>query len=87
MATVQVAPGGNAPEGTKIGDIVVTAGGNYKVVEPNTPGSSYNPNSNLWSVKVDSQTGSQAGRSASGPYVPQTSYSDMCMSSADLSKI
>ena len=37
MATVQVAPGGNAPEGTKIGDIVVTAGGNYKVVDPNTP--------------------------------------------------
>ena len=71
MATVQVAPGGNAPEGTKIGDIVVTAGGNYKVVEPNTPGSSYNPTSNLWSVKVDSQTGSQAGSAASGPYVPQ----------------
>ena len=53
MATVQVAPGGNAPDGTKIGDIVVTAGGNYQVVEPNTPGANYNPTNGLWSVKVD----------------------------------
>ena len=87
MATVQVAPGGNAPDGTKIGDIVVTAGGNYKVVEPNTPGASYNPNSNLWSVKVDSQTGSQAGSAASGPYVPQGTYNDQGLSASDQAKI
>lgn len=62
MATVQVAPGGNAPDGTKIGDIVVTAGGNYQVVDPNTPGANYNPTNGLWSVKVEG-TGTSGGGS------------------------
>lgn len=51
---VTVTASGNAPAGTKIGDIVKTAGGDYKVVAANTPGASYNPASGLWSVKVDS---------------------------------
>ena len=51
--TVQVAKGGNAPEGTQIGDTVKTAGGSYKVVAPNTAGASYNPSNGLWSVKID----------------------------------
>lgn len=44
--------GGNAPAGTRIGDTVVTQGGNYKVVAPNTPGANYNPGSGLWSIKL-----------------------------------
>ena len=80
MATVQVAPGGNAPDGTKIGDIVVTAGGNYQVVDPNTPGANYNPTNGLWSVKVEG-TGTSGGSSA--PYVPQGTYNDQIMSATD----
>lgn len=82
--TVQVAPGGNAPDGTKIGDIVVTAGGNYKVVEPNTPGANYNPTNGLWSVKVDG-TGTSGGSAA--PYVPQGTYNDQGLSASDQAKI
>ena len=84
MATVQVAPGGNAPDGTKIGDIVVTAGGNYQVVDPNTPGANYNPTNGLWSVKVDG-TGTSGGSTA--PYVPQGTYNDQGLSSSDQAKI
>ena len=43
---------GNAPADAAVGDYVVTAGGTYQVVSPNTPGSSYNPESGKWSVKV-----------------------------------
>lgn len=82
---VQVDANGNAPAGTQIGDIVVTAGGNYQVVAPNTPGATYNPNSQLWSIKVDSQTTNQSGSTA--PYVPQGTYNDQGMSAADLAKI
>lgn len=84
MATVQVAPGGNAPDGTKIGDIVVTAGGNYKVVEPNTPGANYNPTNGLWSVKVEG-TGTSGGSAT--PYVPQGTYNDQGLSASDQAKI
>ena len=84
MATVQVAPGGNAPDGTKIGDIVVTAGGNYQVVEPNTPGANYNPTNGLWSVKVEG-TGTSGGGST--PYVPQGTYNDQGISASDQAKI
>lgn len=54
--TLDVAADGNAPSGTQIGDTVVTAGGNYKVVSPGTTGATYNPSSGLWSIKVDSST-------------------------------
>ena len=49
---VQVGSDGNAPSGTKVGDTVKTAGGNYLVVPHGTPGSSYNPASGLSSIKI-----------------------------------
>lgn len=83
--TVQVAPGGNAPDGTKVGDTVVTAGGNYKVVEANTPGANYNPSSGLWSVKVSEPTSGSSGSSSksSGSYTPVGSYLDQGLSASD----
>ena len=73
--TVQANAQGNAPKGTNIGDTVTTKGGTYKVVAEGTKGASYNPNSGLWSVKVDSpstsgssggSTGGSTGGSVSG---------------------
>lgn len=73
--TVQANAQGNAPKGTNIGDTVTTKGGTYKVVAEGTKGASYNPNSGLWSVKVDSpstsgspggSTGGSTGSSVSG---------------------
>ena len=49
----QVNPDGNAPSAAQVGDIVHTAGGDYQVVSPNTPGANYNPESGKWSVKVE----------------------------------
>ena len=71
MARVTANAQGNAPTGTKVGDIVSTKGGDYKVVEKGTPGASYNPSSGLYSVKVTSpatttETGSKATTSGSG---------------------
>lgn len=54
--TVMVNTDGNAPSGTQVGDRVVTKGGTYKVVAPNTKGANYNPSSGLWSVKVSNKT-------------------------------
>ena len=92
MARVTANAQGNAPTGTKVGDIVSTKGGDYKVVEKGTPGASYNPSSGLYSVKVDSPatntgTGSKATISGSssgtiakpawsGSSSGQTSYLD-----------
>ena len=50
---VQVGADGNAPAGTKVGDVVKTGGGDYLVVEKDTPGSTYNPASGLSSIKID----------------------------------
>lgn len=50
---VQVGSDGNAPAGTKVGDIVRTAGGDYLVVKNNTKGADYNPATGLWSIKID----------------------------------
>ena len=84
MATVQVAPGGNAPDGTKIGGIVVTAEGNYQVGDPNATWANYNPPNGLWSVKVDG-TGTSGGSNT--PYVPQGTYNDQGISASDQAKI
>lgn len=54
--TVTANSDGNAPSGTNVGDTVVTKGGTYKVVDPNTKGASYNKSSGLWSVKVSDKT-------------------------------
>ena len=65
--TVQANAQGNAPKGTNIGDTVTTKGGTYKVVAEGTKGASYNPNSGLWSVKVDSpSTSGSSGGSTGG---------------------
>lgn len=65
--TVQVGADGNAPAGTKVGDVVKTGGGDYLVVEKDTPGSTYNPASGLSSIKIDKNAAgtrdSQAGLS------------------------
>lgn len=54
--TVTANSDGNAPSGTNVGDTVVTKGGTYKVVDPNTKGASYNKSSGLWSLKVSDKT-------------------------------
>lgn len=55
---LQVGADGNAPAGATIGDTIVTAGGNYKIVSAGTPGATYNPASGHWSVKVSSPSSS-----------------------------
>ena len=77
--TWNVGADGNAPSGTKIGDTVVTAGGNYKVVRPGTAGATYNPASGLWSI-----------RTSTGPYGSYNSlgsYHDANVSSSDADRI
>lgn len=54
MAVLNVLNNGNAPSNAQIGDTIRTAGGNYRVVAPNTSGASYNPSSGFWSLKDDS---------------------------------
>ncbi len=63
---LQVGADGNAPAGATIGDIIVTAGGNFKIVPANTPGATYNPESGHWSVKVSSSSSGGGGGSSSG---------------------
>lgn len=83
---VNVAPGGNAPAGTNIGDTVITAGGNYLVVDPNTPGASYNPTNGLWSIKVPSRATSGTV-DANGNYIPMGTWNDQGLSESDKAKI
>ncbi len=83
---VNVAPGGNAPAGTNIGDTVITAGGNYLVVNPNTPGASYNPTNGLWSIKVPSRATSGTV-DANGNYIPMGTWNDQGLSESDKAKI
>lgn len=83
---VNVAPGGNAPAGTKVGDTVITAGGNYLVVDPNTPGASYNPTNGLWSIKVPSRATSGTV-DANGNYIPLGTWNDQGLSEGDKAKI
>lgn len=51
MAVYNVLKNGIAPSNAQIGDVVRTAGGNFRIVAPNTPGASYNASSGRWSVK------------------------------------
>lgn len=83
---VNVAEGGNAPAGTNIGDTVITAGGNYLVVDPNTPGASYNPTNGLWSIKVPSRATSGTV-DANGNYIPMGTWNDQGLSESDKAKI
>jgi hypothetical protein len=64
--TWNVGADGNAPAGTKIGDTVVTAGGNYKVVRPGTAGATYNPATGLWSLRIS--TGPYGSYNSIGSY-------------------
>lgn len=66
MARVTANAQGNAPTGTKVGDIVSTKGGDYKVVEKGTPGANYNPTNGLYSVKVTGSGSSGSSGSSSG---------------------
>ena len=64
MAILQVDSSGNAPKNAKTGDIVVTNGGSYEVVDVTgmsadqikSAGIGYNPSSKLYSKKVSSIT-------------------------------
>lgn len=51
MAVHNVLKNGIAPSNAQIGDIVRTAGGNFRIVPSNTPGARFNPASGRWSVK------------------------------------
>lgn len=61
VQTVNVQTNGNAPSGLQTGDIVNTAGGQYIIATPGSPGASYNPDSNYWSVRLDSDEGALLG--------------------------
>lgn len=50
--TVNVGSSGNAQKGHSVGTIVNTAGGQYKIVDKNTPGAAYNSASGYYSIKV-----------------------------------
>lgn len=50
MAVYKVGTDGNAPSGLSIGDYIVTNGGTYQIVAPNTAGANYNPNNGYWSI-------------------------------------
>lgn len=53
MANYNVQSNGIAPSNAQIGDTIKTAGGNYTITSPGTPGSKYNPDSGRWSIKHD----------------------------------
>ena len=63
--SVKVGSDGNAQSGLSMGTIVNTGGGDYKIVDKNTPGASYNPASGYYSVKVGSGSNSSSGSSGS----------------------
>lgn len=84
---VNVAPGGNAPAGTKVGDIVRTAGGDYMVVEPNTPNATRNPSNGLWSIKLGGPGVSTTTPTTQQPYTPQGTYQDQGLSAGDKAKV
>lgn len=60
---LQVGSDGNAPKGATVGDVIKTAGGNYKIVSAGTSGATYNPSSGHWSIKVGTVS---SGSSSSG---------------------
>jgi len=51
--THTVGKDGNAPTGTRVGDVVQTQGGTYQVVSAGTSGAKYNPDSGLYSIKIN----------------------------------
>lgn len=53
MAVLNVLSNGIAPAHAQIGDVIRTAGGNFRIVAPNTQGATYNPASGRWSIKDD----------------------------------
>lgn len=53
--TLKVGADGNAPAGARVGDIIETAGGNYKIVTADTEGANYNAASGHWSIKIDEE--------------------------------
>jgi len=57
--TVNVSPDGNAPAGTKVGDTVITSGGDHAflVVPEGTPNAKKNPNSGLSSIQLYDEGG------------------------------
>lgn len=53
--TLKVGTDGNAPSGARVGDIIETAGGNYKIVTADTEGAKYNDASRHWSIRIDEE--------------------------------
>lgn len=51
--TWYVQKNGQAPPQAQIGDKIITAGGTYQIVAPNTPGAGYNKESGFWNIKVN----------------------------------
>ena len=51
--TWYVEANGQAPSDAKIGDNIVTTDGTYKIVNPNTEGAKYNPETGHWSIKTN----------------------------------
>lgn len=57
MANYNVQSNGIAPSNAQFGDTITTAGGNYTITSPGTPGAKYNPVSGRWSIKHDDVIG------------------------------
>lgn len=72
MAVVNVQSNGVAPSGLSYGDVVKTAGRDFQIVAPGTPGASYSSKSGYWSVPVSS--GSSASSSVSSAPVNKVDF-------------
>lgn len=66
MAIVNVQSNGVAPSGLSNGDVVKTAGGNFQIVAPGTPGASYSNKSGYWSVPVSNVVNNALSGNVSG---------------------
>lgn len=80
MAVYDVQASGNAPAHAQVGDIIVTKGGNYRIVEPNTEGASYNPSSHFWSVKTQEAV---VPETTPAPYQAKGTYNDQSLNPND----
>lgn len=80
MAIVNVQSNGVAPKGLSVGDVVKTAGRDYQIVAPGTPGAGYSEKSGYWSVPVS------ANASDVNSIISQISASNTAKSQASADK-
>lgn len=67
---------GNAPDNAQIGDLIITAGGNYRIVAPGTAGANYNPSNGRWSILESPAGGTVGAGTTQQPIRTQGTYFD-----------